>query len=205
MPAFADSAIGYRLGTFGFGLDYNLRLRDTATLRVGYNFYVMGRDNNSDGVQYDATLKIAAASVLVDLHHANSPWRVTVGLSQSGPRAEAKGSATGTVTFNGQTYNANELGNIDVSIKPRNAIAPYVGVGYGQAVGPVDRFMFLADLGVLYIGAPTSKVIAECGSAAGTQCDQLMADIRAEAAAREHDWRNFKWWPVMSVGFAMRW
>jgi hypothetical protein len=205
-PVHADSALSYRLGTFGFGLDYNRRLSDTATMRLGYNLYVMGRNSNSDGIQYDAKLKISAASLLVDLHHADSPWRLTVGVSQSGPRIEAQGSATDTVTFNGQTYTADQLGNLDVSIKPRNAIAPYVGLGYGQAVGMDDRFTFLVDLGVLYVGAPTSKVIAECGSAvASTECDQLMADIRAEAAAREEDWKKLKWWPVMSIGFAMRW
>lgn len=205
-PAHADSAVGYRLGTFGFGLDYNRRLSDTITMRLGYNFYVMGRDADSDGVQYDAKLKISAASLLVDLHHANSPWRLTMGLSQSGPRIEANGNATGTVTFNGQTYNANELGNLNVSIKPKNSIAPYVGIGYGQAVGAADRFAFLADLGVMYVGAPTSKVVAECGAAVSSmECDQLMSDIRAEAAAREEDWKNLKWWPVLSVGFAMRW
>jgi hypothetical protein len=120
----ADSAISYRLGTFGFGLDYNQRLSDTMTVRLGYSIYVMSKDSNSDGVKYDAKLKITAASVMVDLHHADSPWRLTLGLSQSGPRIEATGSATGTVTFNGQTYNANELGNLDVSIKPKNSIAP---------------------------------------------------------------------------------
>jgi len=203
--AHAESAIGYRVGTFGFGLDYNQRLSDTAILRLGYNLYVMSRDEASDGVSYDAKLKITAASLLVDLHHIGSPWRVTMGLSQSGPHVEASGNATGTVTFNGQTYNASDLGRIDVSIKPRNAVAPYLGIGYGQAVGTMDRFTFLADLGVLYVGSPKSKIVAECGSAtAGSECDQLMADIRAEAAAREHDWKNLKWWPVLSIGFAMR-
>jgi hypothetical protein len=205
-PANADSAIGYRLGTFGLGLEYNRRVSDTMTVRLGYNIYVMGRDSNSDGVQYDAKLKISAPSLVVDLHHADSPWRLTFGLSGSGPKIEATGNATGTVTFNGQTYNADELGTIDVSIKPKNSIAPYLGVGYGQAIGEAERFTFLADLGVLYVGAPTSKIIAECGTAAaGTQCDQLMADIRAEAAEREQQWKNLQWWPVLSIGFAMRW
>ena len=175
-------------------------------MRLGYNLYVMGKAADSHGVQYDAKLKITAASLLVDLHHADSPWRLTLGLSESGPRMEAQGNATGTVTFNGQTYTADQLGNLDVSIKPRNAIAPYAGIGYGQAIGSADRFSLLADLGVLYVGAPVSNVIAECGAAlAGTECDQLMSDIRAETAAREHDWKNLKWWPVLSVGFAMRW
>lgn len=205
-PAHADSAVGYHLGTFGVGLDYNRRLRNTATVRLGYNFYVMGRNENSNGVQYDAKLKITTASLLVDLHHADSSWRLTLGLSESGPRIEAKGNATGTVTFNGQTYNADELGNLNVKIKPKNAVAPYMGIGYGQAVGVADRFTFLADLGVLYVGAPTSKVNAECGSSVtSTECDQLMSDIRAEAAVREEDWKKLKWWPVLSIGFAMRW
>ncbi len=206
LPAHADSALSYRVSTFGFGLDYNYRLRDTVTARLGYNFYGMGQDADSDGIQYDAKVKIAATWLLVDLHRADSPWRLSLGLSESGPRFEAQGTATGTVTFNDQTYTADKLGNIDVSIKPRNAIAPYVGIGYGQAVGKEDRFTFIADLGVLYVGAPTSKVIAECGTAVtSTECDQLVSDIRTEAAAREEEWRHLQWWPVLSIGFAMRW
>jgi hypothetical protein len=206
MPAHADSGVSYRLGTFGFGVDYNQRLRETVTLRLGYNFYVMSRDADSDGVQYDAKVKIMAASLLMDWHYANSPWRLTMGVSQSGPRIEAQGAATGDVTLNGQTYSADQLGNIDMHIKPGNAIAPYVGIGYGYSIGAAEHFTFLADIGALYVGAPTIKVNAGCGSAlTSAECDQLQANIHTEVTARENEWRDYQWWPVLSVGFAMRW
>jgi hypothetical protein len=202
----ADSALSYRIGTFGFGIDFDHRISTNLAVRTGYNLYAHGQQADSSGVHYDAALRINAASLIVDWHRSQSPWRLSMGISQSGPYAEANGSATGTVTLNGQTYNASDLGSLRVTIKPRQALAPYIGFGRGRAVGSEDRFGLLFDLGVLYTGSPRGQVDADCGATlASDQCTQLLADIQAEVAEEEHQWRHRQWWPVLSVGFAMRW
>jgi hypothetical protein len=202
----AASALSYRVGTFGFGVDFDQRISANLSLRAGYNLYVHGEKTDSNGIHYDAALRVNAASLILDWHRGTSPWRFSIGLSQSGPYAEANGSATGTVIVNGQSYNAYDLGNLTVRIKPRQALAPYLGFGRGRTLGMEDRFGFLFDLGVLYTGSPRGRVDANCGATlASDQCTQLLADIQTELAKDEHQWRHYKWWPVLSVGFAMRW
>jgi hypothetical protein len=203
----ADSSLSYRMGTLGFGLDYDLKLRESVTLRLGYNVYAMKRSVDHDGLQYNAALKVNSASAWVDWHFNASPWRLSTGVSQSGPFAEASGTPTGgTVTINGQTYSAAQLGTLDISVKFKNPVAPYVGIGWGRAIGSADRFGFLFDFGVLYTGSAKTRVDASCGAAlAGTSCDQLIANIKAEAVTQEQKWHRLQVWPVIAVGFAMRW
>jgi len=202
----ADSSLSYRFGTFGFGLDYNHLLNESLTLRVGYHYYRYGKKQETSGVAYDASAKVQAASLLVDWHPGATNWRITSGISESGVRLSADGMASGTVTFNGQTYNADQLGFIHAEFKPRQHISPYLGIGYGRAVGAQNQFSFLFDLGALYIGSPKGSVNADCGAAATVpECTQLIADIEAELADYEHRYRRVKWWPVMQFGFAMRW
>lgn len=202
----ADSALSYRLGTFGFGLDFAQQLKPDLTLRAGYNLFVHGRTADSNGVHFDASLKINAASLMLDWHYAHSPWRLSVGITQSGPHADANGSATGNITFNGQSYSADQLGTLRATIKPAHAIAPYIGMGRGRSVASADRFNLLFDLGAMYIGSPNAQVAASCGNAVtASQCSQLLTDIQAEVATQERKWRDLRWWPVVAVGFSMRW
>lgn len=206
MPCHADSAMTYRFGTFGFGLGFDHALNQSVTLRLGYNYYRYGKRQSSSGVDYDASAKVQAASMLIDWYPNVSNWRITTGVSESGVQLSADGTASGTVTLNGQTYNADQLGFIHASFKPREQVSPYLGVGYGRSVGSRDQFNFLFDLGALYIGSPKGHVDADCGVAAtAPECTQLIADIEAELADYEHRYRRVKWWPVVSAGFAMRW
>ncbi len=203
----ADSALSYRVSSFGFGIDYDRKLFDDLNIRLGYNGYVMQRKAESDGVQLSGSLRINAFSVLLDWHFNHSNWRVTSGLSQPGPEAQAQGHPLAdSFTLNGQTYSAADLGQLDARIKTPHAIAPYLGLGWGRAVGPADRFQLLLDAGALYTGAPRARVTAQCGSSVITAtCTKLVADVRAEATAQEYKWRHLKWWPVLGIGFAMRW
>ena len=202
----ADSALSYRLSTFGFGIDYDHKLSNTLTMRLGYNLYHMGRSEDSDGLHYDASIRVTSATALLDWHIKQSPWRLTVGLTQGGPYAQANAQATGTVTLNGQTYQADEFGSIKVKVSSTYSPAPYIGIGRGFAVGEADRFAFLFDAGAMYTGSAKASVNAQCSADIATdECEQLLADIKAEAANFEHDWRRVRWWPVIGVGFSMRW
>jgi hypothetical protein len=81
-------------------------------------------------------------------------------------------------------------------------MAPYAGIGYGNACGADGRWHFSCDFGVMFQGEP--KV-----SAQATASDARLQPYVDEALAREvadiqDDANAFKYYPVISFGVSFR-
>jgi glycerate kinase len=112
----------------------------------------------------------------------------------------------GTYTINGTTYSSTDVGSLqgDMSF---NKVAPYIGIGWGNPAARDKGWGMTSDIGVLFQGTPKTSLVATCGAAiAGTAtCTQLQSDTAAENTKLQNDLRNFKWWPVVSVGISYQW
>jgi len=181
LPARADVAMAYRVGTFGFSAEFDAPLSKHTNLRVGYNLYSFTRALNSGDVNYQASLKISALSAIADWHPQGRSMHLSAGLSMTGPEARLQATPSGdTYTFNGQTYQASDIGSLNGVVKSKYPVAPYFGVGWGNAFGDRDRFTLLFELGALYGGGPKAKLDVTCNAALATTCDQLIADINRD-------------------------
>jgi len=80
-------------------------------------------------------------------------------------------------------------------------VAPYLGLGFGNAVGKGKRLTFVFDLGVMFQGFPRAKLDAQ-GPKAGD------AGFRADLRQFERDINDdlhkqyLKYYPVLSLGLA---
>jgi hypothetical protein len=82
-------------------------------------------------------------------------------------------------------------------VEPDNAIAPYLGVGYGHLAGVGVNFYF--DMGLAYRGQQSSSFASSCGtSLSSTLCAQYQSD--AAAAARSGPLDRYNLYPVGRVG-----
>jgi hypothetical protein len=197
-----------RLGTLGVGVDANFGLTEQLNLRVGYSAFNYSDTLSSNDLDYDGDAKLRTATALLDWHPGGGGFRVSFGAVGSNTKVDVKANpSNGTFDLNGQTFTASEVGTVRGNIKPGNAFGPYMGIGWGNAVGSPGRVTFLFDLGVIYMGSPEVNLRATCGPAApsGTAaCAQLQNAVTQEERDLQDDANVYEWYPVASVGLAVK-
>jgi hypothetical protein len=106
-------------------------------------------------------------------------------------------SSVDTQTFDigGVTYTAGEVGTI-TSKTSFSSTSPYLGIGYDFTV--FDKVGLILDLGVLWQGEP-SVTIATDGLLANDPT--FLAALETERLELEDEVKNYKAWPVISLGF----
>lgn len=204
--AMAGVAVGVRAGTFGYGADFDIGLSPTLNLRLGYNTLSYDRTLEDTDVTYDGTLKIGAVSAILDWHAFNGGFRLSAGAVEKGPKIDVTGKPTaGTYEIDGTTYTAAEVGNLSGTIKMGDSVAPYIGIGWGNTVDAEDRVTFLLDIGAVHTGSPKATLNVNCGASVPTlRCNQLRNDVNDEKADLEEEAKDYEWYPVVSLGFAVR-
>ena len=201
-------AAAVRVGTPGYGLELDLGLADRFAARLGYSFLDYDHSIHDTDLRYDGKLKINNASALFDWYVFGNAFHLTAGATSGGVKLEATGRPNrGTYELNGTTYTAADVGSIGGRIKFGNSFAPYVGLGWGNAVDPARRLTFLFDVGVIYGGTPSVSLTATCGPTApqGTPlCTRLQQDVQAERRDLEDNVDLARWYPVVNLGLAYR-
>jgi len=82
------------------------------------------------------------------------------------------------------------------------AVAPYFGIGCGNAVSKSGRLRFAFDLGVMFQGSPEVDLTATA-SDPGLQ-SELNAELEKEVKEIEDDVKDIKLYPVISLGLSYR-
>jgi hypothetical protein len=190
-------------GTTGFGLGLAGSMSENVTGRLSFDTWKKTiTQNNSDG-DYKGDLKLQNVSLLGDWYPFSGAFRTTLGLVANGTKAtlSATPSGSGTYTFNGNSYTASDLGSYSGELK-FSSMAPYLGIGWGNPVAKDKTWGFVTDIGVLFQGSPKVTSTATCGAAIlGTPtCTQLQSDVAAGTTKLETDMKNYKFWPVISIG-----
>lgn len=185
-----------QLGTEGIGLGYSHSLSPAAGVRIEANHGRISRSFETDGVEYDARIRLGSVGVLGDWFVNQGTFRLTGGLTWNDKKGSGIGrSSVNSVTINGNTYSltGEELrGTVKFP-----EFMPYLGIGWGH--GAANRgWGFVADLGLL-IGKPKATLTATPGLAA-----QAGDDIEAERRQLQEDADSFRVFPVLKVGVSYR-
>jgi hypothetical protein len=201
----AETGVGLRGGSMGFGADIDFSLTKKLNGRVGFNFFNHDTTLDDTGVHYNTTIKISSLSGLLDWHVADNGFRLTAGAVSSGPKVTAVGTPTsGSYAIGNGTYSASQIGSINGEFKIGKSLAPYVGIGFGRVLGGKHRASFLADVGAFYAGALDVTLTATCGTGLpAAQCTQLNNDVQAEIREIKAA-SNASWYPVISLGVGFR-
>jgi hypothetical protein len=203
----SDVAMTAKIGSLGLGAELDLGLTDSLGARIGFNAFNYNYNTTSGSVNYDFKLKLQTISALADWYPFQGSFRTSAGLIYNNNKVSLSGLPTGgTFTINGMTYSSTQVGSLqgDMSF---NKVAPYIGIGWGNPAAKDKGWGMTSDIGVLFQGNPKTSLVATCGAAiAGTAtCTQLQSDTAAQNTKLQNDLRNFKWWPVVSVGISYQW
>ncbi|BAZ12580.1 hypothetical protein NIES4071_44110 [Calothrix sp. NIES-4071] len=171
---------------------------------MGINAFSYGIDIEETDVKYKADLNLLNVSTLVDYHpFKNSGLRLTGGVVFNNNKVEGNAQARNNqeFEFNGNTYNTSQIGSAKAKVSLPNSVAPYLGIGWGNAVRPGNRLSFAVNLGVMFTGSPNVDVTGNIDpSVPAATREQILRDVKAEERQLEKDLDGYSIYPVLSVG-----
>lgn len=206
--AVANAEVGasLRAGTLGLGLELNVGLAETLNLRLGYSTYDYDDTIEETEVTYDGEIKLRNPSALLDWHAFGGGFRFSFGAVATDTKIEATGRPTaGIYELDGQVFTASQVGSLRGTVEMGNSVSPYVGVGWGNTVDAAGRVTFLVDIGAVYMGTAEVDLTATCSAGLSTtNCNRLQAAVQQEEDDLAEDATLYEWYPVISLGVAVR-
>jgi len=206
--AFADTGdigLGMKGGTLGIGGEVTAGITPSFNARVGYNGYTYSGNTTESHVAYDYKLKLKSLPILLDWHpFDNSGFRLSGGMVINNNEVTATGTTQSTYTIGNTTYTGAQLGSLTGRVDFNN-VAPYAGIGWGNAVGKDTGLSFSFNLGVIFQGSPKVTLAANgpivndplLGPAFQTNLAQEQRDVQSKID-------NLKYYPELSLGLAYK-
>ena len=193
LPALAqaDGSIGVRAGSTGLGVELAYPISQSLGVRFIVDGYKYSRKFTQDNIDYDGDAKLRTGSLLIDLFPFANNFRISAGGVYNGNKLLLT-TPTTTLTINGTPYTATLDGEVDFK-----KFAPYAGIGYGRPVRSGLSLTF--DLGVMFQGTPTATLNGTC---TGVNCATFQTDLKAQEASLNDKIKNFRYYPVATLGLA---
>jgi hypothetical protein len=190
-----DMALSAKLGTLGLGVEGTFGLTKQFNARLGLNKYNYDRTQTIDDIKYELDLEWQSVSLLADWYPFGNPFRFTAGLMNNGN--ELIGSSASSGLTIGDTFYP------DIGLDAKldfDSTAPYLGVGWGNALSATRGWGFNVDVGVMFQGSGDVTLVPT--GAAASLVDP--ADVTAEEQNFEDDIKEYKYYPVFSFGVSYK-
>jgi len=200
-----DWSLSGKLSTLGMSMEIGRPISGNLSGRLSANLFSYDDTITESGIDYDVSLDLKSAGLLLDWHPGNTSFRLTVGGYVNGNSAGLDAKAiSGTFNINGTNYIATDVGSLTGSVDYKST-APYLGIGWGNIGHGGKGWGMSWDLGVLYQGSPVVGLDVTCApSLSPAQCTTLTNDVNAESQALRTEIENNKWYPVFSLGVLYR-
>lgn len=209
-------AIGAKISLLGIGIEAATPLARKLNLRGGFNFFNYSRGLTNDGIHYNGTLNFRSGELHLDWFPFGGGFHLSPGvLFYNGNEVTANASVPGgnTFTLNGTQYESDSTNPItgNGSLTFPKA-APSILVGFGNMLPRSGRhFSFNFEVGGEYQGSPTVALNLQGNACdtSGLNCVNAATDpgvqtnIQGQERKINHDLAPFKFFPQISLGFAV--
>jgi hypothetical protein len=200
-------AITPEISTLGVGATVTKSITPNVNAKLGINGLGISRDISLSDVDYKANLNLFNVSTLADYHPwKNGGFRLTGGLVFQDNNIEGTGKPKNGVTIriNNKDYNSKTvLTSLNAKVSFENSVAPYIGLGWGNAVKPGKRWGFSANLGAMFSGSPKVSLTPGFGPDATDAIKaEINTNIEAERKKQESDLNWLNIYPVFSLGIS---
>lgn len=195
-------AVGITGSTLGIGPELSLHLSPRLGLRAGYHYFSLDFEETVDEIRYDISPDWRNLTALVDLHPFGNAFRLTGGLVLWNTSVKGDAVLTGPVTIGDVVYQPAQVGSLTGTADYSRTIAPLVGLG----VAGRGRFALMFDLGIVMTGHPKVDLTVN-SPLTGAERAQLDAEVQKEEASAQaeiDDQPLAKYYPVVSLGFKIR-
>lgn len=200
-------AIEPQVSSLGLGMDLTARVSGNVNARAGFGVWSLTEDFKRTDVKYNADVKLRSGAAVMDVYPIEgTEIRLSGGIMLNGNQVDTIGQSETVVvagvqqqvyTIGGRTFTAQQVGTLSGEIT-FPLVAPFVGVGWGNAVKPGRRLGFTVDLGVMIHGTP--QISLRATNQAVTP--QLQESINKEIEDLTAEFDGFKFYPVLQVGIS---
>lgn len=191
-------AIGLKIGTLGFGADASVYLDDWVNFRANIGYLDFTFKDTIDDIDFDLDVEFQTAMFLLDFFpFEGGNFRISGGVALLDNSMTVDGTPTDDESIGDNTYTPEEIGTITGDVE-FDSIAPYVGIGYGNAVLPDASLTFVVDFGVIF----QTYDIEVTASGAAANDPTFQSDLAELEKDIEDEVNRFKIYPVINFGIA---
>lgn len=192
-------AAGIKVGTLGIGADVTIGLHERFNLRANGNYMNFEYDDTIDDIDYTLDMDFKSGMALLDFHPFANGFRISAGAIFNESSIGLTGTPTEPEKIGDNTYPPELIGDLKGDLEFED-VAPYVGIGFGRAVGEDQRLSFVFDLGVVFQSYEFS--LEATGPA--SQVPQFQQDLQKEEDDIQEDLDDFEIYPVLAFGIAFK-
>ncbi len=200
VPALADfppMAIAGKVGTQGLGGDLTLGLTSNLNARIGISGLDFSIDDyTASDVEYDASFDLFSYSALLDWYPFDNSFFISGGVVFPDIDAQLDATPSENVTIGDTTYTPAQVGTLSGKLTNDTDIAPYLGLGWGNALSEDKRLGLLMDLGVAFTDA-SHVTLSSTGIVSAADLSKEEADINSDL----DDWKIY---PVIALSLYYR-
>ncbi len=188
-------AASVKVGTQGVSLQAYRSLSPLFNVSLGAGIFSYNANNveHTSDYKVDGSLKLSDVSALVDWFPFASSFRFTGGLIVNLNKVSATITPTVTKKTGNIEYTPEKLGIVTADIKFQK-VAPYLGIGFGNAASGMPGLGFTFDLGAFYHGKPQATMT-------GTK---LLAPMDSQGPQLQSNLSWFQFYPVLSFGISYK-
>jgi hypothetical protein len=197
---FGGLAIAGRAGSLGFGGELMMNFLPELNGRFGATFFPLSVDGEIGDVNYGFDLRVMTFPLTMDWYPFKNGFHLSGGLIFNQTKMDLDTGSSASLTIGGNTYSAADLGTVHGKTTFHH-LAPYVGIGWGNAFGKDGHWGILSDLGVAFLGRPHVALTATGPIAADPT---FMSDLAQEAKDVEDDLSILRFYPVFSISLFYR-
>ena len=210
VSAHAEVALGGKAGSLGLGLELTVGLSPQWNARFGANgFNYTDNGRKAGHLEYDATAKLRTGTALLDWHPGGYGFRLSGGVIYNDTHIDGTSvvPASGNYDIGGIPVPVSLVGTLSGRID-FDRLVPYVGLGWGNAVGPDRKVGFFVDAGAMFQGK--GKVTLTPNIPAGSPLNNPTARaaldilLRQEERDVEKDVADYTVYPVVAIGVTYR-
>ncbi len=204
-PAVAQAERGVglaaKIGTPGLGAELTVPLPPAGlNLRGGlYWMDIQYSDGEISDVSYDIDAQMTHELFLLDWHCFDNNFRVSGGVALNQNDLSLDATPQEPIDIGGVEYPPQVIGTLHGTLDFA-PVAPYVGIGYGNAATSVGRWTFSFDIGVVI----QDYEVDLTASGPITALPSFQADLQAEEDDIQDWFDRFSIFPVISFGIGYR-
>lgn len=154
-------SLGAKASTMGFGGELGFALTRGVHLRLGGSYfrYEIDLETFQSEVKGSSYLQTGSVSLLANLHPARY-FYLSAGVLYNLFEAGIYAIPANPIELGIATATPEEIGYLEVTLKPGKNINPYAGIGFGRAVSKNRVVSFNIDLGAAFMDSPKAKLVS---------------------------------------------
>lgn len=202
----SSTAFSLDIGSTGIGAYAVRGVSNSVNARLGLHYLKGNISETVNSIDYDVNLKLLNVDLLADWYPiGDSSFHLTGGAVYDGNQFKyrSKPVGGGFITVNGTPYAASQFGTLNGGVE-FSKVAPYLGIGWGNALAGTPGWHFTSDVGAFYQNHGDVTLANAGCTATATVCQALARDVAGERSRLESDNAAPRFFPVLRVGVSYR-